>query len=74
MPQYFFNVRNHINTDDYDGLDLISLQAARGEAQKDIADIVKSRSGMTGDRWSEWSIEICNRERKILLVVPFSSN
>lgn len=74
MPQYFFNVRNHINADDHDGLDLLSLEAARDEAEKDIADIMRCRTSVAGDNWLEWSIEICDRERKILLVVPFSSN
>lgn len=74
MPQYFFNVRNHINTDDHEGLDLVSLQAARDEAEKDIADIKRSRSGAVGNHWPEWSIEICDRERNVLLVVPFSRN
>lgn len=74
MPQYFFNIRNHINTEDYEGADLINLDAARIEAQKDILDIMKSRSTALGTRWPQWSIEICDRQRKVLMVVPFSQN
>jgi hypothetical protein len=74
MPQYFFNIRNHISTDDYVGLDLVDLNAARVEAEKDIADIKVSRSSALGNRWPQWSIEICDRRRKVLMVVPFSQN
>lgn len=74
MPQYFFNIRNHVNTDDYVGLDLADLAAARVEALKDIADIMVSRSSALGTHWPQWSIEICDRKRKVLMVVPFSKN
>ena len=74
MPQFFFNVRNHVNTNDYVGLDLIDLAAAKVEAQKDIVDIMNSRSTALGNNWPQWSIEICNRRRKVLMVVPFSNN
>jgi hypothetical protein len=74
MPQYFFNIRNHVNTNDYEGLDLINLEAARVEARKDIVDIMNSRSTALGNDWPQWSIEICNRRRKVLMVVPFSNN
>jgi hypothetical protein len=74
MPQYFFNVRNHINTEDYEGTNLIDLDAARMEAQKDVIDIKKCRSPAVGTAWSQWSIEICDRQRKVLMVVPFSQN
>ena len=74
MPQYFFNIRNHVNTDDYVGLDLVDLEAARIEANKDIVDIMHSRSTALGNNWPQWSIEICDRRRKVLMVVPFSKN
>ena len=74
MPQYFFNIRNHVNTDDYVGLDLLDLEAARVEARKDIVDIMNSRSTALGIHWPQWSIEICDRRRKVLMVVPFSNN
>ena len=74
MPQYFFNIRNHVNTNDYVGLDLADLEAARAEAQKDIVDILRSRSTALGNHWPQWTIEICDRSRKVLLVVPFSEN
>jgi hypothetical protein len=74
MPQYFFNIRNHVKTDDYVGLDLANLAAAKVEALKDIADIMVSRSSALGNGWPHWSIEICDRKRKVLMVVPFSNN
>ena len=74
MPQYFFNIRNHVNTEDYEGLDLADLEEAKVEAQKDIVDIKNSRSSSLGNHWVQWSIEICNRRRKVLTVVPFSNN
>lgn len=74
MPKFFFNVRNHIDSEDHIGVTLVSLKAAKDEAEKDIVDIMKSRSNVVGERWPEWSIEICDRKRKILLVVPFSKN
>jgi hypothetical protein len=74
MPQYFFNIRNHVNTDDYVGLKLLDLAAAKVEAEKDIIDIMNSRSSALGNNWPQWSIEICDRRRKVLLVVPFSNN
>jgi hypothetical protein len=74
MPQYFFNIRNHVNTDDYVGLDLVDLEAARVEAEKDIVDIMQSRSTALGNHWPQWSIEICDHARKVLMVVPFSKN
>jgi hypothetical protein len=74
MPQYFFNIRNHMDTNDYVGLDLVDLEAARVEARKDIVDIINSRSTALGKHWPQWTIEICDRHRKVLLVVPFSEN
>ena len=74
MPRYFFNVRNHVNTRDDVGVDLIDLKAAKGEALQDIADIMEAKSEAVGDKWPLWSIEICDRDRNVLLVVPFSSN
>ena len=74
MPLYFFNVRNHVQTEDLVGVNLIDLRAARREAVKDIADIINSKSDAIGHRWQEFSIEICDPDRKVLLVVPFSVN
>lgn len=74
MPQYFFNIRNHVHTDDFVGLDLVDLEAARVEAEKDIVDIMQSRSTALGNHWPQWYIEICDRRRKVLMVVPFSKN
>ena len=64
---------NHINTQDFDGVVLPNLDAAKGEAEKDIVDIKESRFNFNGD-WSKWSIEICDHQGALLLVVPFSSN
>ena len=74
MPRYYFNVRNHVHTEDHDGVDLPDLATAKREALKDVADIVKTSSGVIANRWSGWSIEVCDGARKVLLVVPFRSN
>jgi hypothetical protein len=74
MPRYFFNIRNHVHTEDFTGMELGDLRTARREALKDIVDIMQARSDAVGNRWPQWSIEICGEDRKVLLVVPFSSN
>ena len=74
MPRFFFNVRNHIHTEDATGTNLRDLAAARKEAMKDIVDIMKSRSDAVGNHWPDWSIEICDEDGQLLLVIPFSSN
>ena len=74
MPRYFFNVLNHIKTRDFDGTVLPNLQAAKGEAEKDIVDIKESHFNSLSGDWSKWSIEICDHKGALLLVVPFSSN
>lgn len=74
MPRYFFNVMNGVKTTDADGMELANLEAARGEAQKDIADIIGSHFDTLGGNWSKWSIEIVDRDGLLLLVVPFSRN
>ena len=74
MPRYFFNVLNHIKTRDFDGVVLSDLKSARREAEKDIAEIKESNfSSLKGD-WAKWSIEICDNDGAVLLVVPFSRN
>ena len=74
MPRYFFNIKNHVPSQDFVGTHLRNLAAARREALKDIADIMQSRSDAVGIHWPEWSIEICDEGQRVLLVVPFSSN
>lgn len=74
MPRYFFNVRNHISSEDFVGTELVDLDAAKVEALKDIADIMHARSDTVGNKWPEWSIEICDHNRELLLVMPFSQN
>jgi hypothetical protein len=74
VPRYFFNVRNHVHTQDLEGADLADLATAKREALKDILDILKARSDVIGDHWQNWSIEICDLNRKVILVVPFSNN
>ena len=71
MPRFFFNVRNHIDTEDFEGRDLPDLAAATQEAHKDIADIIRARFETIGS-WSHWSIEICNEDGLQLRIVPFS--
>jgi hypothetical protein len=74
MPRYFFNVMNHIKTQDFDGMELPNLEAAKGEAEKDIVDIKESQFHLLNRDWSAWSIEICDRQGVLLLTVPFLSN
>lgn len=74
MPRYFFNVINDVTTKDVDGTELPNLEVARGEAQKDIAEIKLSHFNSLGPPWSSWTIEICDRDGALLLVVPFSNN
>jgi len=74
MPRYFFDVMNDVKATDADGVDLPNLEAARGEAQKDIDDIIASHFSTLGSNWSKWSIEICDRDGLLLLTVPFSRN
>ena len=74
MPRYYFNIRNHVYTEDSTGAILPDLEAARKEALKDITDIMQARSDAVGNQWPQWSIEICDARLKVLLVVPFSSN
>jgi hypothetical protein len=65
---------NHIKTQDFDGVVLPNLDAAKGEAEKDIVDIKESHFILLEGDWSKWSIEICDHQGALLLVVPFSSN
>jgi hypothetical protein len=74
MQRYFFNVMNDVKTQDFDGLELADLDAARGEAQKDINEILVTHFESLGSNWSKWSIEICDGDGVLLLVVPFKSN
>jgi hypothetical protein len=73
MPRFFFNVCNHVNTHDFDGRELPSLEIAIEEAHKDIVDIKRARFETLGN-WPRWSIEIFDEERLLLKVVPFSAN
>jgi hypothetical protein len=73
MPRYFFNVRNHVDANDFDGRELPSLESAVAEAHADIADIKRARFETIGS-WTRWSIEICDDQRLLLKVVPFSAN
>jgi uncharacterized protein DUF6894 len=74
VTHYFFNVKNHVNMHDEVGAELANLEAARTEALKDIVDIKNSQSEALDSHWPEWSIEICDDEGDVLLVVPFSRN
>jgi len=74
MPRYFFNVMNDVKSMDFEGRELPDLDAARVEALKDVEDILRSHFATVGNNWTKWSIEICNRDGDVLLVVPFSKN
>ena len=73
MARYYFNVLNDVRTEDALGVELPSLEAARLEARKDIKDIKGAHFDSLGD-WTKWSIEICDKNGKLLLTVPFSTN
>lgn len=53
---------------------LPNLEAARVQAQNDIAEIMQSHFITLGNDWSTWSIEICDGGGMVLLVVPFSTS
>ena len=53
---------------------LPNLEAAKGEAEKDIVDIKENRFAFSNGDWNRWSIEICDHDGDLLLVVPFTSN
>jgi hypothetical protein len=74
LQLFYFHVRNHVDAVDHEGTSLANLEAARREALKDIADIMREKWDAIGMQWSAWSIEICDDNRKILLIVPFTSN
>jgi hypothetical protein len=74
MPRYFFHVLNDVRTQDFEGIELPNLEAARLSAKKDIDDIVRAHFNTMSKNWSKWSIEICDHDGELLLVVPFSSN
>ena len=73
MPRYHFNIRITSIVRTRTAL-TCQIYKPRGVRAKDIADIVKTSSDLIGIGWSQWSIEVCDGERKVLLVVPFSSN
>ncbi len=75
MPRYFFNVLNDVRTNDYTGLVLDSLESARREAVKDVQDILRQHyATLDNNKWTTWSIEICDDNGNVLLVVPFVAN
>lgn len=74
MARFFFNVMNDVKSKDFDGVELPNLEAAQLEARKDIKDITGAHFNSLGDNWSKWSIEICDKNGRLLLTVPFSSN
>jgi hypothetical protein len=74
MPRYFFNVMNDVRTQDFEGMELGNIEAAQSEAEKDIAEIKQAHFNSLSGDWSKWSIEICDKDRALLLVVPFIKN
>lgn len=75
MPRYFFHVVNAARVRDQEGVDLPDLESARREAYKDIQDIKRQNFLMLDTTsWAAWSIEICDEQGAVLLVVPFSKN
>ena len=75
MPLYFFNVLNDVRTNDQVGSVLDDLERALVEAQKDIRDILRQHyETLDNNKWTSWSIEICDESGNVLLVVPFVAN
>jgi Domain of unknown function (DUF6894) len=74
LPRYFFNVNNGIKTQDLEGTELANLAAAKVEARKDIDEIAQTNFPSLNSDWSKSSIEICDQDGALLLVVPFSNN
>lgn len=68
--RHLFNVRNHVDAEDFGGRELPDLAAATDEAQKDILDM-RARFE-TISNWSYWSIEICD-DKCLVKVMPFSA-
>lgn len=75
MPHYFFNVVNSARAEDLEGSQLADLESARREAYKDVEDIKRQNfETLDTSSWANWSIEICDKQGAVLLVVPFSNN
>lgn len=75
MPRYFFHVVNSGRAEDPEGVDLPDLEAARREAYKDVQDLKRQNfETLDTSTWATWSIEICDEQQAVLLVIPFSEN
>jgi hypothetical protein len=74
MPRYFFHVRNHVHTRDTEGTELADVAAARHEALADIEDIKRSEFDNLDGHWDGWSIEVCDEDDLVLLIVPLIGN
>ena len=72
--QVGFNLKRSCHCKKISRAEGFKKEAAKGEAEKDITDIKESSFNSLNGDWSKWSIEICDHQRALLLVVPFSSN
>jgi hypothetical protein len=60
---------------DPEGVDLPDLESARREAYKDMDDLKRQNfETLDTSTWATWSIEICDDQNNVLLVIPFSVN
>ena len=72
MPRYLFHVVGAEDRyADDEGTDLPDLNAAKEEARKDARDFRRARFQMLSGDWSDWAIEICDSDGKLLDTVPF---
>jgi len=75
MARYFFHVVNSSRAQDREGVELPDLESARREAFKDVEDIKRQNfETLDTSTWATWSIEICDDQDTVLLVVPFTEN
>ncbi|AMN40438.1 DUF6894 family protein [Rhodoplanes sp. Z2-YC6860] len=75
MPRYYFNVLNSSRAEDHEGVELLDLESARREAYKDVEDIKRQKfETLDTSSWTTWSIEICDEQGNVLLVIPFLAN
>lgn len=73
MPRFYFNVIKCSTTiSDREGTELPDLESAEAEAKLDALEIM-SDAVLKGRDVSARSIEICNEEGKVLVIVPFAS-
>jgi hypothetical protein len=72
MPSFYFHmIGPKGRLEDFEGSDLLDLNVARQEAIKDARTLM-SEAILKGKDISGGYIEICDREGRVLLVLPFT--